>query len=219
MIILTSGRSGSQKLMNCLSNRKDIRTFGEIFNLYRQGIDDSLFDFEIPKSKVIDIDIHNRMCAKKYLDLATTKYDVFKILYSHIKGDLYNALDGRDTILLSRRNKFRCLVSVSIAIQTGIWSGNNSIAKSFTMDFNFTRKRIRNMLYEESIHYARYKPTLIYYEDDFEDSYKTVCNKMGIPFESPIISTVPTGIEVEDIVENYEEIKSLDREFYINEKL
>lgn len=218
MIILTSGRSGSQRLITSLKNRKDIRVFGEIFNLHSAGSDQSLFDFDVTKNKVIDKDLHDRMCTAEHLDKAIEKYDVFKVLYSHIKGDLYNALDGKHMIMLSRRNKFRCLVSVSLALRTGQWTGHNDKTISFSMDFSETSGKIEKMLKQERFMFERYKPTVIYYEDNFEESYNTVCREMGIEIQNPIITTVPTGVAAEDVIENFDELKELDREFYLTEK-
>jgi len=219
MIIITSGRSGSQRLMSSLINRIDIKSFEEIFNLNSRGVDRSLFNFDIPDNgKRVESHIHDRMCTEKYLSLANKKYDVFKLLYCHIKGDLYNALEGLEVIMLSRRNKFRCLVSLTVAKKNNIWCGSNPLVKKFRMDLDESAKEIKKMLREEDLLFKRYKPTIIYYEDDFQESYRTVCKKMGIPFIKPVVTTSPTGIRAEDIVENYNEIKELDREYYISEQ-
>ena len=187
--------------------------------MHRGGIDESIFDFEIPQDIVIDLDTHEKMCCEKYLDTAIDKYDVFKLLYCHIKGDLYKALDGKKMVMLSRRNKFRCLVSVMVAKQTDIWRGPNNVIEQFSMGFDITVKRIRAMLKQEDALYKRYKPTVIYYEDDFDKSYQTVCEEMGISVEEPIFKTSPTGVQAEDIISNYSELRELDKEFFISGKL
>jgi hypothetical protein len=218
-IILTSGRSGSTKLMNCLKKRSDIKAYGEIFNMRRSGIDEEIFDFSIHPEELISPETHNMMCSAKYLHLAMQKYDICKVLYCHIKQDLPSAIEDYNTIMLSRRNKFRCLVSLEVAIQTDVWHGHKKCENKIHMDLNKTLLTIKGMLRQEHSILKRYSSEVIYFEDDFNDSWSVVCDKLGVCYQPPCITTIPSNILAEDIVENYEELKELDREFYVTDRL
>ena len=210
-IILGSGRCGSEMMMRCLAQHPEISSFGEIFCRWHPSVDRDLFDNFI-EYDMYDLEKHKQNCRKSVCIEAHKKYDCFKLLFGHIHNDVEEYLSKTKVVLLLR-NPFKIAVSSLVADATRIYCGKEEFEGTIHIPLEVMEKRIQITL-KEVKYYKPYADLVIHYEDDFQDNYDRVCDLANVGRFTPEIRTVlRIARPLSEVIENYEEIKHLDRDY------
>lgn len=219
-VILGHGRSGTTILCDTLNQSSEINMFQEIFNYYGAGIDPALFDFDIPVKLgdcKIPQPIYEEMARKKYCIKAHKKYHGYKLLFCHLINDVREYLSECAVILICRRNKLQVEASHAVAQQTNVWNQTNPFDGTITLDTDQIERNINRKIREEQ-EVLQYNPLIVYYEDNMKGNIDKICDFVGMKrFEIEYKEEKRIRKSMSDLITNYDEVKHLDREVYIQQ--
>lgn len=212
-IIFGTGRCGSTMLTTSLRQHPELKMFGEIFNRHAQGVDQSLFDEFYPYD-ILDTDSHKKVCTKKVCIKAHEKYDGFKLLFGHVHNDIEEYLKETKVVLL-QRSPFKTAVSSLVADMTNVYLGREEFEGTIHIPLQTMENRIAHTL-KRVAYFKQYSDLTIKYEDDFQENYNKICDLINVSRFTPKVSTIiRIARPMCDVIENYEEIQHLDKEYEI----
>ena len=174
-VIITSGRSGSTKLIESMRQHPDIRVFSEPFNTNNVG---SLAEFYPVREGWLTPEEKEEICTAENLDKWMSKYDLCKILYCHILNDVEESLKKYKKVLLVR-DLFYTFTSLCVAKQTEQWTDHTPYEGYIQLDLEHLRS-FTQWSYVREQYWRKRCDKVIYYIEPTQDQCDSICELMNI---------------------------------------
>ena len=226
VVMLHTGRCGSQVLGNMLNERKDVFWAGEIFEKYmvqKKLVNDFYSEILNERRKKI---VSNFGFEIKRLDQLHMNQDCLNMKPSDLISEL-KGFKNIKFILLERKNYLRRAISAQVGRDKKTWHSKNKsslLTKTYIDIKKFQTGHKKQPLLElfESMenNYKLFKDILpseslfiTYEEDILEDprkAYKKICDYLDLSYENiepKLRRTNP--YEIKQMISNYDEVKDL----------